>query len=87
MEQRDPRFELNSGLLVATDAEGLVQQGGGHVRSLKEDFRNLLEGCHVHALLETPSIFDIIPPRAHLRRMNPPKKMALCRCCAKEPLC
>jgi hypothetical protein len=70
MEPRDTSFELNSGLLVATDAKGLVQQGGGHVRSLKEDFRNLLEGCHVHALLNIPTNFDIIRPRAQIRRMS-----------------
>jgi len=70
MELRDTSDELNSGLLVATDAKGLIHQGGGHAHSLKENVKNLLEGCHVHAFSTIRSRFVANRPRARFRRMS-----------------
>lgn len=57
-------------MLVATDAKGVMQQGGGHLRSLKEDFRNLLEECHVHAFSTIRCVVAKIDPRVRFSRMS-----------------
>ena len=62
MEPCDASDRLDSSLLVATDAKRVIQQCGGHVRSYKEDVRNLLEGWHVHTFLSIRRNFGEIKP-------------------------
>jgi hypothetical protein len=77
MEPRDASAELDSNVLVATNAKGLIQPGCGHVRSFKEDLRNLLEDWYVHAFSSLRHTFGDIKPRARFRRLSRKKLPAI----------
>lgn len=70
MEPCDASGGLDSSLLVATNAERVIQQGGGHVRSCKEDVRILLDEWHVHTFSSIGRNFREIKPGAPLSRMS-----------------